>query len=119
MSSTWLILSPQNRRRTCNDLILMRMSSLLRNYITEILMEMNSNPAVKNQLLPRKKGVKNPRTAANHADKETEEENEGMDEMNVVANIAGFTGPLGSSSEDLKGPGAGKKTKKKSSARWK
>lgn len=68
-------------------------------------------------VLPKKSGVKNPRTT-DTADKDKEEEKE-VDEMNVVANIAGFTGPLGASSEDLKGPGAGKKTKKKSSARWK
>lgn len=72
-------------------------------------------------VLPKKSGVKNPRTtdtADKDKDSEEKEEKE-VDEMNVVANIAGFTGPLGASSEDLKGPGAGKKTKKKSSARWK
>jgi len=84
---------------------------------------MRSNPAVGDDVLPKKSGVKNPRTtdtADKDKDKEEEEEEEKeVDEMNVVANIAGFTGPLGASSEDLKGPGAGKKTKKKSSARWK
>ena len=72
-------------------------------------------------VLPKKSGVKNPRTtdtADKDKDKEEKEEKE-VDEMNVVANIASFTGPRGASSEDLKGPGAGKKTKKKSSARWK
>jgi hypothetical protein len=82
---------------------------------------MRSNPAVGDDVLPKKSGVKNPRTtdtADKDKDSEEKEEKE-VDEMNVVANIAGFTGPLGASSEDLKGPGAGKKTKKKSSARWK
>jgi len=97
------------------------MSSLLRRYISESLVEMRSNPAVGDDVLPKKSGVKNPRTtdtADKDKDSEEKEEKE-VDEMNVVANIAGFTGPLGASSEDLKGPGAGKKTKKKSSARWK
>jgi len=82
---------------------------------------MKSNPAVGDEILTKKPGIKNPRTT-NTADKDTdseEKEEKEVDEMNVVANIAGFTGPLGASSEDLKGPGAGKKTKKKSSARWK
>jgi len=82
---------------------------------------MRSNPAVGDDVLPKKSGVKNPRTTDTvDKDKDSEEKEEKeVDEMNVVANIAGFTGPLGASSEDLKGPGAGKKTKKKSSARWK
>lgn len=99
------------------------MSSLLRRYISESLVEMRSNPAVGEDVLPKKSGVKNPRTtdtADKDKDKDSEEKEEKeVDEMNVVANIAGFTGPRGASSEDLKGPGAGKKTKKKSSARWK
>jgi hypothetical protein len=91
------------------------MSALLRGYIAEILNEMRSNPAVSNQLLPRKPKKQ---SGEKPADKDSEEENE-MGEMSVAANVAGFTGPLGASSEDLKGPGAGPRSKKKSSARWK
>lgn len=70
-------------------------------------------------ILPKKQGVKNPRTIDTADEDEAVEAEKEVDEMNVVANIAGFTGPLGASSEDLKGPGAGKKKKKKSSAHWK
>jgi len=68
---------------------------------------------VPTQLLPR--GKKDTRKS-DPAEKEEAE----MDEVNVVANIVGVTGPLGASNEDLKGPGAGKKSKKnrKGFARW-
>ena len=110
------------------------MSSLLRRYISEILSEMQSNPAVGDDILPKKSGVKNPRTL-DTVDKEKDEEsdekkdkdrgNEDVDEMSVAANVAGYTAPLGASSADV---GAnptkpGQKLKKKKSrrdfVRWK
>lgn len=98
------------------------MTSLLRDYISAILLEMNSNPAVGNQLIPKKSGVKNPRTA-DTADKDSEAEKEEMDEMNVVANIAGYTAPLGASSADVGAdptkPGQKLKKNKKNFVRWK
>jgi hypothetical protein len=42
-----------------------------------------------------------------------------IEEMSGAGAVAGFTAPLGYSSEEVKGPGAGPKKKKKSSARWK
>lgn len=91
------------------------MSALLRSYIAAVLSEV-TDYRVPNQLVPR--GSKK-QDKKSDADKDSEEEKEEVDEMSVAANIAGFTGPLGASSEDLKGPGAGPKSKKKSSARWK
>lgn len=87
-------------------------------------MEMNSNPAVGNQLISKKSGVKNPRTT-NTADKdsEEEEETEEMDEMNVVGNIVGYTAPLGASSADVGAnptkPGQKLKKNKNNLVRWK
>lgn len=99
------------------------MTSLLRDYISAILLEMNSNPAVGNQLISRKSGVKNPRTT-NTTDKDSEEDKEeDVDEMNVVANIAGYTAPLGASSADVGAsptkPGQKLKKNKKNFVRWK
>jgi hypothetical protein len=91
------------------------MSALLRSYIAAVLSEV-TDYRVPNQLVPR--GSKK-QDKKSDADKDSEEEKEEVDEISVAANIAGFTGPLGASSEDLKGPGAGPKSKKKSSARWK
>ena len=90
------------------------MSALLKQYIMESLAEMQDH-RVPNQLVP--KGSKK-QSKEKTADKETEEE---IDETNVVANIMGFSGPLGVDSEDMKGPGAGPKKKKsrKSFVRWK
>ena len=92
----------------------MHMSTLLRHYIATILREMKSNPAVNDELVSCE-----PKQQTSNKESSTDDESDDVDEMSVVANIAGFTGPLGASSEDLKGPGAGKKTKKKTSARWK
>lgn len=90
------------------------MSTLLRHYIATILREMKSNPAVNDELVSCE-----PKQKTSNKESSTDDESDDVDEMSVVANIAGFTGPLGASSEDLKGPGAGKKTKKKTSAHWK
>jgi len=101
------------------------MNSLLRRYISEILVEMESNPAVGDDLLPKKSGVKNPRTT-DTVDKDSEEEKEDekeVDEMSVVANIAGYTAPLGASSADVGAnptkPGQKLKKNKKNFVRWK
>lgn len=90
----------------------MGMSALLRKFIAEALAEIQDH-RVPNQMVSSKKGSKK--------QEETEEEKDEMDEMNVVANIMGFSGPLGADSEDMKGPGAGPKKKKsrKDIARWK
>lgn len=109
------------------------MSFLLRRYISEILTEMQSNPAVGDEILPQKSGVKNPRTL-DTADKEKDEEsnekknkdrgNEDIEEMNVVANIAGYTAPLGDSSADVganptkQGQKLKKKKNRKDFVRW-
>ena len=111
------------------------MSSLLRRYISEILTEMQSNPAVGDEILPQKSGVKNPRTLDTvdkdkDKDKESDEKknkdrgNEDVEEMNVVANIAGYTAPLGASSADVGAnptkPGQKlKKKNRKDFVRWK
>jgi hypothetical protein len=87
--------------------------SLLARYIKEILDEAQ-NSRVPTQLLS-KKSNDDPTKDDSECGKEDKEE---IDEENVVGNIAGFMAPLGASSEDMKGPGQ-KKTKKKSSARWK
>jgi hypothetical protein len=84
------------------------MNELLRQYIAEVVAEVN-DARVPNQLLSK--------TSKNKKSEKDKEED--MDEVNVVANIAGFTGPLGASSEDLKGPDAGPKKRKNNSARWK
>ena len=111
------------------------MSSLLRRYISEILAEMKSNPAVSDEILPQNSGVNNPRTldtVYKEEDKESESDekknkdrgNEDVEEMNVVANIAGYTAPLGASSADVGAnptkPGQKlKKKNRKDFVRWK
>lgn len=85
--------------------------TLLRKYIAEVVAQVQ-NYRVPNQLVS-KPGSRHEKKAED-ADKEEE-----VDEVNVAANIAGFMAPLGFSSEDMKGPGAGKRAKKKPSARWK
>lgn len=69
---------------------------------------------VPNQLVSRGNGEK---------DKDKDEDMEEMDEMNVVANIAGFTAPLGASNVDMGSkpvkPGGKLKKRKKDFVRWK
>ena len=106
------------------------MSSLLRRYISEILSEMESNPAVGSEIIFNDKKVINPRTL-DAAEKEKEDNDpdkkskSNKDEMSVAANIAGPTAPLRASSADV---GAnptkpGQKLKKKKNktdfVRWK
>ena len=92
------------------------MNALLRQYIMQVIAEVN-DPRVPNQLVPKKskKQTKN--------DKETDKEKEEMDEMNVAANIAGYTGPLGASSVDMgekpTKPGQKLKKHKNNIVRWK
>lgn len=100
------------------------MNEMLRRYISEVIETvLSENPRVANQLVKSQghKGIrKNPK----------DESEEVVDEMSSVGGSlgggslgggGGFTGPLGLSSEDMKGPGAGKKKKKnrKSLAVWK
>lgn len=95
------------------------MSALLKKFIVEVVAEMQDH-RVPNQLVPSKGPGKQ---TEKKPDKDSEEETEEMDEMNVVGNIAGFTGPLGASSEDMGkkpvSPGGRTKKRKKSFARWK
>lgn len=84
------------------------MNALLKKYIAAVLEE-SRNARVPNQL------VSDESKGESNEEKGTEE----MDEMSGCASIAGFTAPLGASSEDVKGPGAGQRRKKKTSARWK
>ena len=93
------------------------MSALLRQYIEAVLSEV-TDYRVPNQLVPKgsKKQEKKP-------DTDSDEEKEEMDEMNVVANIAGYTAPLGASSADVGAeptkPGQKLKKNKKNFVRWK
>lgn len=62
-----------------------------------------------------------PNGKENETDKDADEEKDSQDELDEFSSagaIAGFTGPLGASSEDLKGPGAGPKQKKKRITGW-
>ena len=88
------------------------MSILLRKFIAEaIAADRKGNPAVPNQLISPGKGSEN-----KSGDKEEDE----VDEISVVGNISGFTGPLGVGAGDLEGPGAhSRRKRRKSSARWK
>ena len=95
------------------------MNEMLRRYISEVIEAvLSENPRVANQLVPSQghKGIRK---------KPKDEPKEAVDEMSTVGGSlgggGGFTGPLGLSSEDMKGPGAGKKRKKnrKSLAVWK
>jgi hypothetical protein len=96
------------------------MSALLRQYIEAVLAEV-TDYRVPNQMIP--KGSKKQDSKKNDANKDSEEEKEEMDEMNVVANIAGYTAPLGASSADVGAnptkPGQKLKKSKKNFARWK
>lgn len=89
------------------------MSRLLRHYIMEVVAEVQDY-RVPNQLVSRGNGEK---------DKDKDEDMEEMDEMNVVANIAGFTAPLGASNVDMGSkpvkPGGKLKKRKKDFVRWK
>lgn len=93
------------------------MSALLRQYIEAVLSEV-VDYRVPNQMVPKgsKKQNKKP-------DTDSDEEKEEMDEMNVVANIAGYTAPLGASSADVgvspTKPGQKLKKNKKNFVRWK
>ena len=95
------------------------MNEMLRHYISEVIEAvLSENPRVANQL------VKQQGHKSIHK-KPKDESGEVVDEMSSVGGSlgggGGFTGPLGLSSEDMKGPGAGKKKKKnrKSLAVWK
>ena len=76
------------------------------------------NHRVPNQLRSPKGASEKEKTT--DADKDKEDE---IDENNVVANIAGFTGPLGASSADMgrkpTKPGQKLKKNKKGFVRWK
>lgn len=93
------------------------MSVLLRQYIEAVLSEV-VDYRVPNQMVPRgsKKQNKKP-------DTDSDEEKEEMDEMNVVANIVGYSAPLGASSADVGSsptkPGQKLKKNKKNFVRWK
>lgn len=93
------------------------MSALLRQYIEAVLSEV-VDYRVPNQMVPKgsKKQNKKP-------DTDSDEEKEEMDEMNVVANIVGYTAPLGASSADVGAsptkPGQKLKKNKKNFVRWK
>ena len=93
------------------------MSALLRSYIAAVLSEV-TDYRVPNQLVS--KGSPKKQDKKSDADKDSEEE---MDEMNVVANIAGYTAPLGASSADMGAnptkPGQKLKKNKKNFVRWK
>ena len=94
------------------------MNEMLRRYISEVIEAvLSENPRVANQLVPSQghKGIRK---------KPKDEPEEAVDEMSGVGGSlgggGGFTGPLGLSSEDMKGPGVGKKKKnRKSFATWK
>jgi len=95
------------------------MSALLRQYIEAVLAEV-TDYRVPNQLVPR--GSK--KQTSKKTDKaDSEEEKEEMDEMNVVANIVGYTAPLGASSADVGANptklGQKLKKNKKDFVRWK
>lgn len=97
------------------------MNDALRCYIAEMVAQiLSETPRVPVQLVADQ--GKKEKKQSSHV-KNTDEDS--VDEMSTVAGSlapgGGFTGPLGLSSEDLKGPGAGKKIKKnrKAFARWK
>lgn len=90
------------------------MHELLKMYILEVLEEMQ-NANVPDEL-------RSPKNKKNKKQIDDEDENE-IDEMNVVANIAGYTAPLGASSADVgkkpTKPGQRLKKRKKDFVRWK
>lgn len=97
------------------------MSALLRRYIEAVLAEV-VDYRVPNQLVS-KGSPKKQKDTKDNADRDSEEEKEEMDEMNVVANIVGYTAPLGASSADMGSPPTrpGQKLKKTKNnyVRWK
>lgn len=96
------------------------MSALLRSYIAAVLSEV-TDYRVPNQLVS--KGSSKKQDKKPDADKDSEEEKDEMEEMNVVANIAGYSAPLGASSADVGAnptkPGQKLKKNKKNFVRWK
>ena len=88
------------------------MSDLLRQYIMEVVSEVQDF-RVPNQLIPR---------GSKKKEEDTDKEEE-IDEVNVAANVAGFTGPLGASAADMGAdpvkPGGKLKKNKKNFIRWK
>lgn len=93
----------------------MDMKDLLRSLVREILEEMHEKDArVPVQLLPPGDSKK---------DKTNDKEEKEMEEVSVVANIAGYTAPLGASSADMGRnpvkPGQRTKKRKKNFVRWK
>lgn len=93
-------------------------SSLLRQFIAQVLSEVQDY-RVPNQLVP--KNAKTKRHAEKDSEKKTDSEE--VDEMSAVANIVGYTGPLGVSSADMgtqpTKPGQKLKANKKKFVRWK
>lgn len=96
------------------------MSALLRQYIEAVLAEV-TDYRVPNQLVSKRSPKKQTDKKSNAANKDSEEEE--MEEMNVVANIAGYTATLGASSADVgqnpTKPGQKLKNSKKNFVRWK
>lgn len=97
------------------------MSALLKQYIEAVLSEV-ADYRVPNQLRSKRSSKKQTDKKVD-ANKDSEEEKEEMDEMNVVANIAGYTSLLGASSADAglspTKPGQKLKKTKKNYVRWK
>lgn len=90
---------------------------LLREYIQEIFEEMR-NSHVPNQLRDKDASGK---SSVKSSDKKKDAEE--VDEMSVVANIVGYTAPLGASSADVgkrpTRPGGRLRKNKKDFVRWK
>lgn len=86
------------------------MTRALRNYIKLMITEMMDNARVSNQLI-------NPSKNSSKEDEDKDEEKE-VDEVNVAANIAGFTAPLGYSGQDAEGPGSKGERKKRKTPGW-
>lgn len=89
---------------------------MLKKYIVEVLALVEASDArVPNQLISKKSKKKS-------SDSEKDKESE-MEEMSVVANIVGPTGPLGAGADDLGrepvSPGGKVKKNKKKFVRWK
>ena len=92
------------------------MSNLLRQYIIDVIKEV-TGPTPATQLLSPKKGKK---TGKKPEDEKSSDE---VDEVSVVANIAGYTAPLGAGSDDMGSrpvkPGGKVKKSKRNFVRWK
>lgn len=85
----------------------------MRKFIAEAIAELGDPRVSGSQLRAPGEGSKN-----KSEDKDKEEDE--VDEISVVGNISGFTGPLGVGAGDLEGPGAhSRRKRRKSSARWK